>query len=317
MNFWARAAAMIALCAPMPAIASLPANWVTVPPEALVDLDDDVARNIATIGFFNGIRISEVRISENGFDWHLLRFSRMDDAAGPNWVVPHDDENAAYDAMIAALRQYGGVGIAVNTGPGSARRQAGLGVCGVRAVTFESCDPNRNFDARAPLYTETIVAQFAAGRPIIALHTNGHGFSGDGQGGRGDVTILDRDAYMRGQIVARAYGRLAVNVAAEMDNADTLALAPFLANEGGPSENDNACGLAMSQAGIHFWHEPVRASDGSLSNYLAINQPDLAYVNAESRVEIDLAVAVSRHGIMIAAYLNACRTSGNQPTPKP
>ncbi len=317
MNFWARAAAMIALSASMPAMASPPANWVTVAPETLVDRDDDVTRNIATIGFFDGIRISEVRFSENGFDWQLVRFSRMDDAEGPNWVVPHDDENAAFDAMIAALRQYGGVGIAVNTGPGSARRQAGLGVCGVRTATVESCDPNRNFDVRAPLYTETIVAQFAAGRPIIALHTNGHGFSGDGQGGRGDVTILDREAYMRGQIIARAYGRLAVNAAADMDNADTLALAPFLANEGGPSENDVACGLAMSHAGIHFWHEPVRASDGSLSNYLAITRPDLAYVNAESRVEVNLAVAASRHRVMIAAYLNACRSSGNQPVPKP
>lgn len=317
VNCWARVAAMVAFCASIPAIASPPANWANVEPQALVAVDDDVTRNISTQGFFDGIHISEYRFSENGYDWHLLRFSRIDDAEGPNWVVPHDDENAAFDSMIAAIKQYGGVGIAVNSGPGSARRQSGSGVCGVRVAQVDSCDPNRNFDARAPLFTQAFVAQFQAGLPVVALHTNGHGFYDDGQSGRGDVTILDRQAYGRGQIKARRYGRLAVNAPPELDNADTLALAAFLVKNGGPSENDNTCGLAMSQAGIHFWHEPVGVSDGSLSNYLAINQPDTAYLNAESRTEINLAVAASRHAFMIATYLNECRTSGNQPAPKP
>lgn len=317
MSCRARVAAMVAFCISIPAVASPTSNWTNVEPQALVAADDDVTRNIAINGFFDSIRISEYRLSENGFDWHLLRFSRMDGAEGPNWVVPHDDENAAFDAMISAIKQYGGVGIAVNSGNGSARRQSGWGLCGVRLTTVDSCDPNRNFDARASLFTDAVVAQFQAGMPVVALHTNGHGFSGDGQGGRGDVTILDREAYGRGQRIARRHGRLAVNAPPEMDNADTLALAAFLLKNGGPSENDNACGLAMSQAGIHFWHEPVGVSDGSLSNYLAINQPDTAYMNAESRTEIDLAVAASRHAVMIATYLNECRTSGNQPAPTP
>lgn len=312
-----RAAAMLALCTAPAAVASPLTNWTKVQPQALIALDDDVARNMSKEGFFNGIGISQYRFSENGFDWHLVRFSRIDDAEGPTWVVPHDDENAAFDAMIAAVKQYGGVGVSVNSGPGSARRQSGLGVCGVRATTVESCDPNRNFDAGVPIFTAAHIDLFKPNQPVIALHTNGHGFTGDGKGGRGDITILDREAYARGQIVARRNGRLAVNARHEMDNADTLALTAFLAKNGGPSENDNACGLAMSQAGVHFWHEPVRVSDGSLSNYLAINRPDTPYLNAESRVEIDLAVAAGRHAIMIATYLNECRTSGNQPSPKP
>lgn len=317
VTFLARAVATLALCGFLPVSASLATNWTEVEPQSLVTLDDDVARNIRTEGFFDGIRISEVRFSENGFDWHFVRFSRVDDAEGPNWVVPHDDENAAFDAMVAALRQYGGVGIAVNSGPDSARRQSGLGICGVRAVKVESCDPNRNFDARTPMFTAALLDLVKPNHPVIALHTNGHGFTGDGQGGRGDITILDRNAYDGGQIMARRHGRLAVNPRPEMDNADTLALAAFLAKNGGPSEPDNSCGVAMAQSGVHFWHEPVRVSDGSLSNYLAINRPDIAYLNAESRVEIDLAVAAGRHAIMIAAYLDKCRNLRDQPASKP
>lgn len=315
--FWARVAALIAFCAPLPVVSAPIINWTEVEPQALVARDDDVARNMTTDGFFDDIRISESRFSENGFGWHVLRFSRADAVVGPTWIVPHDDENAAFDAMIAAVKRYGGVGIAINSGPGSARRQLGMGVCGVRAAMVDSCDPNRNFDAQTPLFTETFVGQFQPRQPVIALHTNGHGFSGDGQGGRGDITILDREAYMRGEIVARKFGRLATHALPEMDNADTLALSAFLAKNGRPSEDDVKCSVAMSQSGVHFWHEPVRVSDGSLSNYLAINRPDIAYLNAESRMEIDLAVAAGRHAIMIAAYLDKCRPSGNQPAAKP
>jgi len=61
----------------------------------------------------------------------------------------------------------------------------------------------------------------------------------------------------------------------------------------------------------------VGESDGSLSNYLAINRPDIAYVNVESRAEADLSLAAKRHELMIAAYFSNCVSSGNEPEAVP
>jgi hypothetical protein len=289
--------------------------WVDVPADSYSQLaDDDLLRNQGVAGFLEGISVSERRFSENGFDWHLIRFANSTKPDGPLWMVPHDDENAAFDAMIGALKQYGGVGIAVNSGPGSLRRQAGFGLCGVQAGKTSSCDPNRNFAPRSPLFTAAFLSQRPKGQPVIALHTNTHGFSGDGQGGRGDITIVDRDAYRRGKIKARAGGILAVDPQPDMANYDTLGLTAYLASAGKPPARSAKCGQAIADAGVHFWHERVAQSDGSMSNYLVLNQPDIPYFNAESRADIDLALSASRHAIMVKAYLDRCM-SGHKPAP--
>ncbi len=293
------------------------ADWRPTNPRLLASIDDDIARNISVEGYFADVTISEYRFSENGFAWHLIRFSSATRPDGPVWVVPHDDENAAFDGMIAALRQYGGTGIAVNSGPGSARRQAGLGQCGVRDAIVQMCDPNRNFADGAPIFTRVFIDQFAANRPVIALHTNSHGFSGDGEGGSGDITILDRALHAAGKMAARKNGLLAVNPQPIMANADTLALTAFLARDRRPSSEAQNCGTGMASSGIHFWHEEVGQSDGSLSNYLAIYRPEIAYVNVESRTENDLSLAAERHEIMIAAYLANCVGSRDEPAPVP
>ena len=287
-------------------------DWVPVPSGSYSELeDDDLRRNRGVPGFLDGIAISERRFSENGFDWHLIRFTNTAKPDGPLWMVPHDDENAAFDAMVAAIKEYGGVGIAVNSGPGSSRRQAGYGVCGVRPGQTSSCDPNRNFDQRTPLFTSAFLSQRPKGQPVIALHTNTHGFSADGQGGRGEITIVDREAYRRGEIKAREGGILAVKPRPEMANYDTLGLTAYLASAGQPPEDAAKCGQAVAHAGVHFWHERVAQSDGSMSNYLILNQPEVPYFNAESRADIDLALSASRHAVMVKAYLDGC-ISGEQ-----
>lgn len=291
--------------------------WADTKLADLAKVDDDVARNIAREHFFDGLNISEMRFSENGFDWHLLRFASVDKPDGPIWVVPHDDENAAFDAMISAVHTYGGTAIAVNSGPGSARRQSGDGNCGVRPGRVTSCDPNRNFGAQTPIFTAAFVGLFQPDQPVIALHTNSVGFSGDGAGGRGDITIYDRAAFIRGDIKAARNGQLAVDPLPEMANPDTFALSAFVEASGAPPAKDIACGNALVRSGVHFWHEPVRASDGSLSNYLILNRPDVAYVNAESRLEVDLALAASRHAIMIKAYLEKCAALRDKPSAQP
>jgi hypothetical protein len=271
---------------------------------ALAAQDDDVRRHSGDAGFFAGIVIDERRFSENGFDWHLLRFASEKNPFSVLWVVPHDDEDAAFEAMIGAIHKYGGTGIVVNSGPGSERRQAGRGTCGGRPRMVNSCDPNRNFADATPLFTAAHLDHHThAGQPIIALHTNGAGADGD-------FSLLDLDAYRRGQSVVRNGGYAARSPAPEMANYDTLGLIAHLARDGGPSSTAVACRNALNDTGIHFWHEEVKESDGSLSNYLALKRPEIAYFNAESREETDLSRSAARHGVMIDAYLEKCVKSG-------
>lgn len=292
----------------------VPFNWTKVETSSLYEVDDDVRRNGKLPVYFNGIEVRELRFTENGFDWHLLQFTRSDGQNGPLWLVPHDDENAAFDAMIAALKEHGGVGIAVNSGPDSMRMQTGSGLCGVRYGIRSSCDPNRNFGAQSPRYTAAILDQRPAGQPIIALHTNSPGFAGDGHGGRGDITIIDQAAFRRGITSPREGALFAVSPSETMANFDTLGLTAYRAQDGSPSPSARECGQKIANAGVHFWHERVVKSDGSMSNYLVLNRPDIPYFNAESRAEIDLAIAAARHKVMIEAYLANC-ASGNQPAP--
>lgn len=315
MNFLKACLLPMAVCLASPGQATKPSQWSIRSPDQLKRVDDDIARNSGFKDYFDGIEISEYRFRENGFNWHLIRYANRAKPDGPLWMVPHDDENAAFEAMTAAIREHGGIGIAVNSGPGSVRRQSGYGACGIRSDLVSACDPNRNFDARTPLFTSAVLSQRTANQPIIALHTNASGFSGDGEGGRGDITILDRARHQSGVNSPREGGIFAVNPKPELANFDTLGLTAYLAKDGKPDETAAKCGQAIANAGVHFWHERVRASDGSMSNYLAFNRPDIRYFNAESRAEIDLAVAAVRHKFMVAVYLANCVTSGNQPAP--
>lgn len=272
--------------------------------------DDDIMRHRSDQNYFDGIEVREMKFSENGFDWHILRFTNKSKYDGPLWLVPHDDENAAFEAMIAAVKKYGGVGLAVNSGPGSLRLQSGNGPCGVKAKTTKNCDPNRNFAEVTPLFTASILNMRLPTQPVIALHTNSAGTAGD-------FSLLDIGAYAGGRIVLRSGADRAKNPTPQMDNYDTLGLIAYPATDGKPGEAAVACRKALNEAGIHVWHERVSKSDGSLSNFLALERPDIQYFNAESREETDLSMSAARHAIMIDGYLGKCSQSRNQPVPRP
>jgi hypothetical protein len=272
-------------------------NWVSV--DLATIGDDDIARHRTEADYLAGLSVSERRFAERGFNWHLLRFINGAIPNGPLWVVPHDDENAAFEGAIAALKIYGGTLLAINSGPGSLRRQPGSGICGVKPAKVTSCDPNRNFDARTPVFTKMLLDERKQGQPIIALHTNGAGAAGD-------FSLLDIDAYARGRTILRDGAHRGRKPEPQMDNYDTLGLIAYPARDGKPSEAAIACRNALNDAGIHFWHERVGQSDGSLSNYLALEKPEIPYFNAESRSETDLSVSAARHAVMIKAYLERC-----------
>ncbi len=262
--------------------------------------DDDIQRHAGDAAFWDGIVITEREFFEAGFDWHLLNFSSIKNPHSVIWVVPHDDENGAFEAMIAAIKRHGGRGIVVNSGAGSLRRQAGKGQCGGRPAVVTFCDPNRNFSAATPLFTSAVLDHRTEDwQPIIALHTNGAGASGN-------FSLLDTAKSGRGKLVMKAGAYQAKSPKPQMANYDTLGLIAYAARDGRPGDKAVNCRKKLNEAGIHFWHERIDRSDGSLSNYLALNEPDIDYFNAESREETDLAVAAARHKIMIDAYLAGC-----------
>lgn len=308
------------LCAAIAIIATQPVNaaeWRALDAPALAALqDDDLSRHRDNADLLDGIAVSQTRFSENGFDWHLLRFTSTDRPDGPLWVVPHDDENAAFEAMIAAIKRHGGVGIAVNSGPGSLRRQAGFGPCGVRSNAVAACDPNRNFDAATPLFTAAVLDALPAGQPIIALHSNGDGFTGDGKGGRGDITMIDAAAFRAGRWQIREDGHEGQGTNALLDDPDVYAILPYPAQTG-ISPGQAACRSALTARNINVWHEEVQQSDGSLSNYIALNRPLLAYVNFEAQRDEDLAPGAEAQRLMIDAYIEGCAKLWDEPAAAP
>ena len=266
--------------------------------------DDDIIRHAAEPDFFDGVTVSEARFSEAGFDWHLLRFTNAAKPIGPLWVVPHDDENAAFDSAIAALKTHGGVAVVVNSGPGSSRTQSGQGICGGRTSILSRCDPNRNFSLATPLFTNAHLDNRSAGQPVIALHTNSPGFGP----GKGEITILDAAAASIGKVRPRKNGYFGGAGPAALKDHDSYAILPYIAPK--IQDYDARCRNALVQAGVHVWHEAVGKSDGSLSNYAVLEKADMVYVNMESRRETNLAVATERHRLMIDAYLKGCAPSG-------
>lgn len=267
--------------------------------------DDDLIRNAAEPGFLGGVTVSETHFSEAGFNWHILRFVNATKPVGPLWVVPHDDENAAFDSAIAALKTHGGVAIVVNSGPGSSRTQSGQGTCGGRTPVQSRCDPNRNFSTATPLFTNAHLDQRSAGQPVIAMHTNSPGFGP----GRGEITILDATAASKGKLWPRKNGYFGGAGPAMLKDHDSYAILPFVAPK--IQDHDARCRKSLVQAGVHVWHEAVGKSDGSFSNYAILGKADIAYVNMESRREANLTVASERHLLMVDAYLKGCRPLGN------
>jgi hypothetical protein len=297
--------AAILLAASQPP-AAVEVTWTEVAVSDVAALqDDDLQRHSADAQYLDGIKISQTRFSEAGFDWHILQFKNAAKPDGPLWAVPHDDENAAFEAAMAAIKLHGGTVVAVNSGPGSSRFQPGKGTCGGRPAVLNRCDPNRNFSATTPLYTAAYLSQLSPGQPIIALHTNTPGYGA----GKGSITILDAEAAARGVIRPRKDGYFGINQPSALADPDSYAILPYRAPK--KPDADIQCRNALTGKGVHVWHEAVGNSDGSLSNYVALSRPEISYVNMESRREVDFAIAAERHRLMIAAYLSGCTASGD------
>lgn len=274
---------------------------VATPIDPLTIDDDDFARhrNPAT---WVGLRVSRIVFREERAHWRLFRIADPARPRGPLWVVPHDNENAAFEAALVGLRAYGGVVIAVDSGDSGEfdgnRRN--------RAVAFgRPIDPNRNFHDALPRFRTIVLADHHRGaRPIVALHTNAPGFDPAGSRcnrgdppGRGEVSIRFCDEVMRPH---PSQGR-----AWPFDDDDTLAL---VAHRAGSHPFAAFCGRALALADFNLVFERVAVSDGSLSNHALLHGMD--YINFETRerglAPAELAQARNRLVAMIDRAMARC-----------
>ncbi|QDX25336.1 hypothetical protein FPZ54_04365 [Sphingomonas suaedae] len=234
--------------------------------------DDDFARH-RDPAIWRGLAVTRIEFREERGAWRLFRIANKKKPRGPLWFVPHDDENAGFEAALAGVRTYGGVVIAVDTGIAEDGKRRNAAVDRGRPI-----DPNRNFRDGTPLYANMILADYHRGaRPIIALHTNSPGFdtsaSRCNQGdppGRGEVSIrFCSDVMQPHASQARAW---------PFDDDDSLA---YVAYRSGRSPYSAWCGKALALADFNVVFERVSVSDGSLSNYALLRGMD--YVNFETQ----------------------------------
>jgi hypothetical protein len=263
--------------------------------------DDDFARH-RDPAEWRGLAVTSHSFREERAQWRLWRIVNVKHPKGPLFFVPHDNENAGFEAGLAAVKKYGGVLIAVDSGisPGDD------GVRYNRAVDYgKPIDPNRNFDTALPGYAHNILADLARGAwPIIALHTNAKGFdTGDSRCNKGDpqgsgvisIRFCD-DTLNPSPSVAKAY---------PFDDDDTVAFATYLARN---QPSDAFCRDAMVQADFNVVQERVVASDGSLSNYAVLH--GLSYLNFETLDRgldpAELALARDRLSFMVDHAIAMC-----------
>lgn len=232
--------------------------------------DDDFARHRDPADW-KGLKVTRIEFREERAAWRLWRIANVRHPKGPLWFVPHDNENAGFEAGLEAVRRWGGTLIAVD---------AGIAEDGARmneAVDYgRPVDPNRNFDTALPGYARRILADLRPGMPVIALHTNALGFD------TGESRCNQSDPQGSGVISIRYCDDTLVPSPSQRrawpwDDDDTVAFATHLARE---TPSAAFCRDEMVAADFNVVQERVTASDGSLSNYAVLH--DLDYLNFET-----------------------------------
>lgn len=244
-----------------------------------------------------------MEFAEERAHWRIWRIADPARPGGPLWFVPHDNENAGFEAGLAALRRHGGTLIAVDTGSADGRDGKRLN----RAVDFgRPIDPNRDFHDGLPRYAAVILREVEGRhRLIVALHTNQRGYDP-----RESLCPRDGDISGGGTISIRYCDAVVTPIASRhrawpFDDDDTLAVATWRA-AGAPQ--DAYCRDALIAADWNLVQERVANSDGSLSNYAVLRR--LLYLAFETRERgndpAGLAEARDRLSYMVDHALAMC-----------
>jgi len=214
--------------------------------------------------------ITERKFIENGLKWHIFTIKNNAKPSGPLFVVPHDNEDAAFVTGVYGLRRYGGTLVAVEAG---------------EERFLSGQDPNRNFGtngavarrcrgqrAPAPKYTRAILNARQKGAPIIALHSNANGWSGNG--GKGNISIRRPGAGLP-FVTALARSRRFLD-------EDTLVILAGANPPGKDRDLSRKIKYFTQSAGVNVLFEQVNpaTNDCSLSNYVVLKNLG-SYFNIE------------------------------------
>ncbi len=217
----------------------------------------DIRRNLAMIrGAPLCYRRQEVREGPYRWVFHILEHRKAPD--GPFWVLPHDNEDTAFDVAVHGVITYGGGLLAVDSG-------------GQRY--FQGQDPNRNFSSSpsesrlcrdqrlpSPGYTAAVLDHYQGRRgPYLALHNNHNGWQGNG--GSGTISLYRQTAALRGFPSARAEGELR-----DEDNLVFLAGSRPLSAD--PPARERISDLNAAGLNVVYKQVDDRNFDCSLSDYI-------------------------------------------------
>lgn len=279
--------------------AYVPADTTRVAVDPATIADDDFARN-RDPALWLRLTVERISFRDGRASWSFWRVVNQDKAEGPLWIVPHDNENAAFDAAVRAVGRHGGIAVIIDTGARDHTYRARLN----SVTSGPALDPNRIFTSSGSRYVANVLADLAIKpRLIVALHTNAPGFDpglsrcGGTAVGRGGISIRVCNAHF--QPVA---SRTAVW---PFDDDDSLAILPI---RGGAARDAAFCGPALVAADYNLVFENVAGPDGSLSHYAVLH--GLRYINLETRDrgsrEADLADARNRLASMIDGVMTKC-----------
>jgi len=198
-------------------------------------------------------------VVEGRFHWVFHLLENRAAPSGPFWVLPHDNEDTAFDAGVYAVSTYGGGLLAVDSGGG--RR-------------FGGQDPNRNFSGNAaesglcrdqrraaPAFTSAILGHYQRYRgPYLSLHNNHDGWSGGG--GRGTVSVYRRVPMQYGYPSFRGVGRL-------RDGDNLVFMAGVRSPMGDAAARRRIRDLNVAGLNVVFKHVTDASFDCSFSDYVA------------------------------------------------
>jgi hypothetical protein len=159
----------------------------------------DISRNLSNIQSAP-LCYRRQQVREGPFRWTFHILEHQQHPQGPFWILPHDNENTAFDVAVQAVIDYGGGLLAIDSG-------------GQR--NFLGQDPNRNFSRShaesrrcrgqrepAPGYSQAVLDHYRDRRgPVLALHNNHNGWSGNG--GAGTISMARDSASLRAYPGAR------------------------------------------------------------------------------------------------------------------
>ena len=294
---------LLSLLAATTASARSAPQRIVTPVDPLTMGTDDFTR-LADPALWDGLTVTRIEFRDDRAFWRLYRIDNVRKPHGPLWFVPHDNENAAFQAAIYAVRAYGGQVVTIE----EARSLAGPDSRMNGDVAFgKPIDPNRNFRDDTPAYANEVLAGLGMpARLIVALHTNEPGYDSSASTcgppppaytGKGEISVLlCNDLYMPRPSISKAW---------PFDDTDSVAIVSY-PGSGGPA--DGFCMRALAEADMNIMMERVMTSDGSLSNFALFN--GLPYVNLETQergvTPTALGDARSRLLAMIGIVMDRC-----------